>query len=778
MKDWLVSKLLLQLWMLSLITWAATPQVLAQANKITDVQVRGNVRLEKDTISSILSNQVGASFSEKAVQDDIRALHQLGYFSDIRVYREPYAGGQRLIVELKEKPAIVDISFSGLKEMKDTDFRPKLESQIYTIVNENAINNDVRMIERSYLEKGFYLAKASYRLEARPGNEHEVSLQFIVDEGGKVLVGDVFILGNKYFTDAELVNQFVSKPYTRNSFLSAPGSVYNDDFVKRDTEFLSYLYKDQGFAEVQVATPSKVMDQDRRFVRLTFEVEEGIQYSIGSIDVSGDVLYEKEELFDWMLLKENELFRFSRFRADVEMLIDKYGDLGYAFVDVNPKTRFDPENALVHIDYEISRGEKVYFGEFTFVGNTKTRDNVIRRELEVADGELYSGTRLSLSKRNIERLGFFEEVQSIKSRDPENPSILHYRFRVKEKPTGQLQAAVGYSPNAEGGESSLFGQGRYSEENQSGKGWRTAFTGRWNGGNNYSLELGFTDPRVYDSDWSLGFSAFWRNEVRLLTDDVQIQEGRRGGSITIGRRLIELIRGAITFRVTQIFQDSDVFILDRFRQDGQANSIILTLSRNATNNFIDPSEGSVVRISQEFTGGLLGGDRQYLETILDGSYYLPLDFSETYRTYFRIAGRFGLLWPYGDETIPLFTRYTLGGPENLRGYRYREVGPKRNIVQAPGDRPREVNFGGNKELLFQFEYFFPLIQEANIKGLLFYDMGRVYNEDELVELSDFKRDVGFGFRWITPVAPFRFEWAYPLEDGKLGNLEFVFYLGY
>ncbi|MFW7381607.1 MAG: outer membrane protein assembly factor BamA [Oligoflexus sp.] len=777
MKDWRFGKA----WMryLSLIGFFLLLAEFGYAqSKITEVTVRGNLRVEADAIRTMISSQEGQEFRETKVEEDIRSLHQLGYFSDIRVYQEPHAGGVRLIYEVKEKPAIVAISFTGMEEMKESDFEQKLETQVYTIVNENSINNDVRMIEKAYLEKGFYLAKATYKLEANPKNEHEVNLQFIVDEGGKVLVGDVFILGNKYFTDAQLINQFVSKPYTRSSFLSGPGSVYNDDFVRRDTEFLSYLYKDQGFAEVQVASPTRVMDQDRRFVRLTFEVEEGIQYSIGSIEVSGDVLYEKTEMLDWMQLKEGELFRFSRFRQDVELLIDKYGDLGYAFVDVNPKTRFDRENALVHIDYEITKGEKVYFGEFTFVGNTKTRDNVIRRELEVADGELYSGTRLTASKQNIERLGFFEEVQSIKSRDPENPSILHYRFRVKEKPTGQLQAAVGFSPNAEGGESSWFGQGRYSEENQSGKGWRTSFTGRWNGGNNYSLEIGFTDPRVNDSDWSLGFSAFWRNEVRRLTEDVQIQEGRRGGSVTIGRRLVELIRGAITFRLTQIFQDSDVFILDRFRQEGQANSVILSLSRNATNNYIDPSEGSVLRLSQEFTGGVLGGDRQYLESIIDGSYYLPLDFTETYRTYFHLHGRFGLLWPFGDATIPLFTRYTLGGPENLRGYQFREVGPKFTITQAPGDRPREINGGGNKELLFQLEYFFPLIQEANIKGLLFYDMGRVYNEDELVELSDFKRDVGFGFRWITPVAPFRFEWAYPLEDGQLGDLEFIFYLGY
>ena len=202
------------------------------------------------------------------------------------------------------------------------------------------------------------------------------------------------------------------------------------------------------------------------------------------------------------------------------------------------------------------------------------------------------------------------------------------------------------------------------------------------------------------------------------------------------------------------------------------------MSRNNTNNYLDPSEGSSVRLSQEYTGGFLGGDRDYLETTLDANYYYPIDFSDTYRTYFRIHGLFGLLWPMGDNTIPLLQRYTLGGPENLRGYKFRTIGPKFNILRAPGGFPSEINGGGNKQALVQLEYFFPIIKEANIKGLFFYDTGRVFLEEEKFSYDDFVSDVGFGFRWITPVAPFRFEWAYPIENGELGDLEFIFYLGY
>ena len=749
------------------------------AELVKKMSVRGNAKVESEAILTTLTTQLDSTLSRDVVRQDILALYDLGYFSDVRFYKEKASGGVHVIVEVKEKPAVVAIRYTGLDELSEDDFKEKMETELFTIVDEGAITNDVRMIEKAYLEKGFYLAKASYKLVPVENNPQQVEVEIDVDEGGKVLVGEVHILGNDYFSDSDLINQFYSKPYTRSSTFSAPGSVYNDDFLKRDAEFMAYLYKDQGFAEVKVAKPVTVMDEDRSFVRVTFEVEEGIQYSVGSVAFSGDLLFEEKELLEAMNLKDGDLFRFTLFRKDIEILMDKYGDKGYAFTDVNPIPRFDKEKKLVHLNYNIEKGEKVYFGEFTFSGNTKTRDNVIRRELEVTDGELYSGTRLNISKRNIERLGYFEEVQTIKKRDPEKANVLNYKFKIKEKPTGQLQAALGFSPSSDSNENRFFGQGRYSEDNQSGYGWKTSFTGRWNGGNNYSLELGFRNPRVNDSYWSFGVNGFTKNEVRTLTSDgVQIQESRDGFSVSIGRRVWELIRASIAVKFTKITQDSDVFILQRFKQDGQSHALVFSLSRNNTNNYLDPSDGSSLRLSQQITGGILGGNRQFYETLADAAYYHPIDFTDTYRTYFKFHGRFGFLWPFEGESIPLFNRYSLGGPENLRGYDYRSIGPKFNILRAPGAFPSEINLGGNKQALFQIEYFFPVIREANIKGLLFYDTGRVYSESEAVDFKNFSSDVGFGFRWITPVAPFRFEWAYPIEDGELGDYEFIFYLGY
>lgn len=754
------------------------------APTITEVGVRGNAKVEPDAILTIISSKKGDVLDKEKIKNDIMSLYDLGYFSDVGFYSSETPGGIKLTVEVKEKPAIISIAFEGLGEVTEETLSEKLETKQYTIVNEATITSDVRMIEQQYAEKGFYLATVGYRLKQE--GENEIALTFEIQEGSMVQVGSVNILGNEYYTDSEIINGsgtpgLASRPYTRSSAFGS-SSLYQDQFVKRDLEYLSFIYRDQGFAEVKVAKPIQRLDVDREFVRLTFEIEEGIQYNVGSIDVSGDLLFTKEELFEKMKLKSGDLFRYSKFSKDIEMLVDKYGDLGYAYADVNPRTRFDREKKLVHLNYEITKGEKVYFGQMTIIGNTKTRDNVIRREFEIADSELYSGTGLSNTKSNINRLGYFEEVQIIKERDEEQKNLLNLKVKVKEKPTGQLQAAVGFTPSSSGSRGSQwFGQGKYDEKNQSGKGWATNVSGKWNGERSYSIDAGFSDPRVNDSIWSAGFNTFYRNELRDSIDGVEIDEKRVGGSVFVGRKIIELIRGRISYSMTKITRDAGgAYLLPRFTEDGLKSSVAFSLIRRQVDNYIDPTDGSEVVLRQQFTGGpVLKGDHQFMESTADLTYYYPINYTESYRTYFKLHGNISYIYPMGEQAVPFNERYRLGGFNDLRGFDYWEIGPTFKLLRTPGGNATEVNKGGDKKMLYQIEYFMPLIPEAGIKALLFADAGRVFDEPEKLEFSNFSKDVGFGFRWITPIAPFRFEWAYPIEEnGRLGEMEIIFYIGY
>lgn len=762
----------------------AKSSLYAESQVIQTIRVEGNAKVESEAILNLLSTQKGTSVVQSKVRDDIRSLYQLGYFSEIKVFKEPSGPGIDLVIQVREKPAITKIDFKGMEELKEDDIRKSMETSLYTILNEGSISTDMRLIEKKYIEKGFYLAKVSYSLTEKGKNE--VELTFHIDERGKVLVGDVHILGNKYFTDGDLIEKLASRPYTRwTATLGAP-SMYQDEYVKRDLEFLAYYYKDQGFAEVSVRKPVILMDPDKQFVRITFELEEGLQYKIGSLKVSGDVgeeLYTEDELLKAMALKPTELFRYSRFTKDIEMLVDKYGDLGYAYVDINPKTEFDREKQVVHINYEITKGEKVYFGEMNIIGNTKTRDNVIRREFEVHDSELYSGTRLSKSKKNINRLGYFEEVQVIKERDEEAENLLNLKFKVKEKATGQLQAALGFSPGGET-KASWFGQGKYDEKNQSGKGWNTSLTGKYGGSQNWELDLGFYDPRVYDSKWSLGFNVGYKIQQKQYSTQVEIPTNDQSVSVTVGRSLFELVRAYSVIKHTESYElekRHDVYIYESRNLVGVKNSLKLGLSRRDLDNYLDPTEGTDVNVSHEFTGGLLKGSYEFWESTADADYYIPLDFSESYRTYFKIKGFVGKLWSVKGKEIPAGEKYRLGYYD-LRGYRYNAVGKKSLRLKGPNSSGLEYNVGGDKKMYFQFEYFMPLIPQAGIKALVFADMGNVYTEEQNYNLNfkQFKKDVGFGFRWLTPIAPFRFEWAYPYDDEKkeFGDMEFIFNIGF
>lgn len=749
---------------------------------VAELKVRGNGKVESDAILTLLKTRQGDLLNPKTVQEDIRTLYDLGYFSDVRFLKKNVPGGIQIIIQVAEKPAITKIEFKGMEEVTEDSLKDKLKTKLYTIVNEATVTSDLRVIEKEYAEKGYYLARAHYNIEKSGANE--VTLTYVVEEGGEVRVGEVFILGNKYFTEANITNELALKPVTRSSSYSSsasPGaSLFKEDYLKRDTEFISYYYRDFGFAEVKIAKPIVNLDPDREYVRVTFQVEEGIQYNVGTIDVSGDLLFTKEELFEAMKLKPGALFKYSFFTGDIEMLVDKYGDLGYAYVDVNPKTTFNREKKTVDINYEITKGEKVYFGDMTVIGNTKTRDNVVRRELTVHDSELYSGTRLTRSKKDIERLGFFEEVQVIKERDQNQSNLMHLKFKVKEKPTGQLQAAVGFTPGQGTAENNWFGQGRYDEKNQSGRAYELNLTARWNGQRNYDLTTEFFNPRVNDSQWSSGVSAFLRNTVRQVLEDVDVQERRIGASTSLGRKIVELIRGTLIYQIQKTTQTHDDFLLDKFQEEGISSSLSFKVSRNNLDNRLDPTEGTDVSAVHKVTGGpLLRGDFEYQEDTFTGAYYRPLDFTDKYRTYFKFTSIFGYIYPLvASKPVPQFERYRLGGYDDMRGFDFSSIGPKYNVLQAPGGLARQFNKGGDKKVVVQAEYFMPVIPEAGIKALVFTDYGRVFDDDEALSTRSFDRDYGFGFRWITPIAPFRFEWAYPIIDGQPGDMKFIFYIGY
>ncbi len=749
---------------------------------VSEIIIEGIGKVEEDAITSLLTFEKNKPFHPQVITDNIRAIYDLGYFSNIDIYLIPQKGKNQLKIVVKEKPSLISIEYKGLEELKESDFKDSLKSKLYSIVNQGSLADDAQTIEKKYNEKGFYLAKVDYTLESRGSNQ--VAVIFNVKENGKILISDVHIIGNQLLSDYEIVTKLSQQPHVRKLFPS-PTSSFQKEMIDRDQQIIEFLHREKGFAKFNMSRSIAEITNDLKYVRITHRIEPGRQYRVGKITVSGDIgpdYHQEKELIELMKLKPGKVFKYTGFQKDIEMLTDKYGDLGYAYADVNPRTNFQDEEGILDLNYEITKGQRVYFGEISISGNTKTRDNVIRRELEIFDSELYSGSKLSKSKYNINRVGFFEEVQPIKNRDPDNPDVINLHIKVKEKKsTGQLQASLGYQPD-DITRNSFFGQGRYEEKNQSGKGWSTNVTAKWSNNQDYKLDLNFHDPRVNDSTWSLGLGGGYEVRLARYIVGLETREKITNLNANLGKNLVELIYGSVGISLVHTDQLDQLDEAERnfFSAGGRKHSLNLGLVRRDVNNFLDPNEGLVTRLFHNISGSLMGGDNHFMESSLDITHYYPIDFRESFRTYFKLHGNLGFLWKFDGKEIPPSERYRLGGYTNMRGYPFSSISPIEKVGRSPLSPYENFYLGGDKRMYYQFEYFIPILPEAGFKALLFTDIGQVFTEGEDISFSNLKKDAGFGFRWITPMAPLRFEWAYPYNDetSQWGDVQFIFTFGY
>lgn len=747
---------------------------------IVAIEIQGNVRVEDEAITAVMLSKLGMMPDAGTMADDIRAIYDLGYFAEVEIISRPAASisgeaGWTLLVKLEEKPAIAAIEFEGFEIIAADEFEDELRMKIHTIVNHELLTHDVKLIERKYHDKGYYLARASYDIRSE---EDGAVLVYQVVPGHKVYVGGVHLVGNSSFGEYLLLSLLQTQPfsYLRSTFGSQS---FSDVAVERDQGMIAYFYQDRGYAQVKVGEAITALSQDQRYMDVTFEIDEGGRYHFGEVIYSGDLLFDAAELEQMSSVHSGELFRISQLQATLARISDEYGDLGYAFVDVSPDIAFDDEAMVAGVDFRISQGKQAYFGKFTIKGNTKTRDNVIRRELEVAAGDLFSTTGLRQSQQNLESLGFFESVKMIRSMDKERDDVLHYTVMVEEASTGQIQASVGYTPSGYTN-ANWFGQGRYDEKNMFGRGYRFDLSATYSNAANYSAKAYFANPSVNNSLWSVGthMSYTLQNVISLGFD---ISERRLSTGFNTGRGIWEHIRGSVGIEFAHTQQTSMLYLSEALRLSGDTVGLTVTLSRRVLNNYIDPSSGTALRLAQTWVGGPLGGDHSLQEREFEATYYHPIDLLENFNTHVKLRLLIAQLSSFYGEAPPLFRRYRLGGAYNLRGYAPNSITPKFVFWKSPFDYDRAAVYpkGGNRQIVMQAEYYLPLIPQAKMNALVFADSGRVFDNDESWTLAGLYSNIGFGVRWVTPMGPLRFEWAFPLEEnGRLGPHRLVFNIGY
>lgn len=752
----------------------------ARANEAVDViQVRGNRRVESETVLRQVKTRLGEPLNAEVLSQDIQAIYLLGYFDDIQVDSTVTASGQHIVTYIvEEKPAIDEIRFVGNDEISQEDIEAVVDIKRFGILNTAQVAANAEKIRDLYTEKGFFLAEVSYNISAQPNRPDLAIVTFEIREYAKVLVKQITFLGNASIPSDELRNIMQTREEHFLSFMSGFGNFRERDF-ETDLQRITAYYYDKGFVQVSVNMPHIRLSKDKRYLYISVQIDEGERFSTASLDVQGDMLLDREELLAMTTLKAGEVFSYGTMRRDMEALRVLYQDAGYAYVNVNPLTRLDPTTKTVAVMYDIEQGKKVQIGRIEMVGNTRTRDRVLRREMLIQEGDQYSITKVETSRARIERLGFFEGV-TITSQRGQRDDVIDLRVEIRERSTGTFQVGAGISSqenfifNAQISENNFLGRGQSLGFNVQASSIRTLFN------------LQFSEPWLFDTRWQ--FSADLYNFDFAYQDFSRLS---RGGNLTFGypisQRFNLKIPGdlsvALTYKLetvevtpggtggTVIQQAPDLF------SGGITSSVRLGTYYDTRNNRLFPTSGQFHSFRVEAADrNLTLSENEFLKYEAETRLYFPV----FWEFVLRLNANLGYIVSMSeDRPVPIFERFFAGGPTTVRGFDRFSLGPTRRVPAAGGDPAfsgNEMQIGGNKRLTLTAEVEFPIFAAANIKGVVFLDAGNAFGEGQSLTLvPDMFRDaengyhdalrtsVGTGIRWFSPMGPLRFEWGIPLQ---------------
>ncbi|HZX13177.1 MAG TPA: outer membrane protein assembly factor BamA [Thermodesulfobacteriota bacterium] len=719
---------------------------------IIRIDIEGNRRIETSLIRINISAKVGDPLSQETVSNDIKKIYKLGFFDDVSAEVEKTPQGVILIYNVKEKPVVVDLRVKGNKKIKTDEILKVIEIKEGRIIELEKVKMSAAAIKKLYLGKGYVAAEVNYDIE--PKTEGTVGVTFDIKEGKKAFIKEVIIVGNKTIKTKKIKGVMQTKPKWFLTFITERG-IYRQEESDRDSDRIRALYLDNGYIDVKVSKPEVEYSEKKEGFVVTYRIEEGNQYQVKDIKVEGDLVASEDELMKLLTLQIGKPFSRAAIAEDISRLTTFYGDKGYAFANVDPDFKIDRENLTVDISFKIEKGKEIYIRSIDIAGNIRTRDKVIRREIPIQEQQLFSSSRIQAIRPRVFRLGYFEEnIEVSTDRVPDTEDQLDINVKLKEKPTGFFSIAGGFSSV----ETFIFA-GQIQESNLFGYGKSLSLSAQIGGVTRLFL-LNYTDPHFLDSNWTL--------DVLGFQTDREFQDFSRfsfGGSVSLGRRLFRDLTGRITYRlehvdVDDISEDAFVLISETPRL---ISSVGVGFVWDTRNNVLDPRSGNISRAGVEYAGGPFGGNTDFIRYAASTRFFFPFYLN----TVFSVAARYGLIdfRNLGNELL-VSERFFLGGPNDLRGYEFRRVGPR-----VPTDDGGFVIIGGVQEVFFTAEYIFPLIPQVGFKGVVFFDMGNAFNDGQnlTVDPRDLRKDYGFGIRWVSPLGPLRFEVGFPIGDTLPGE---------
>jgi outer membrane protein insertion porin family len=765
---------------------------LAEGMTIRAIEVAGNRRVTAEDVRTYLKERVGMSFSAEALTEDVRELYGSGFFDDIEVDHVRRDDGVRLRFLVRERPSIAKVSFEGNQEIDNDDLKEGIELKEATVLSQPAIRRSVQKIRDMYAEKGYFLAEATSSII--PMRDGEVEVKFKITEHDQVSVRRVTFIGNEHLSTEELR----SLMFTGNSgfFLFGSGGPFRQDAFERDIAVLSALYYDRGFLSVSIGTPRIMLTPDRSGIEVSITIDEGPRFRIRQLRVyergadgkEVEPIDGRRNLRMMVRAKSGDWFNRAELLEDLQAVRTLYRDHGYASVDATPQTNLDPATHEVDVIVPVERGPLVHFDRIEIRGNTKTRDKVIRRELEITEGDLFSESKLERSRKRINALGYFERVD-VSTEQGATPDKMNVYIEVGERPTGTFQVGAGFSSienfilTAQVQQANLFGNGQ-----------SLSLQIQWSGLRQLA-NVRFFEPYLLDSPFSASIDLY--DQLRAYVD---FSQSSIGGALTIGYPLIEPeLYAYLTYTAEQdqvstqqtstlLGTSSRVSVfrslpLANLFNDGFTSSIRPSLTYDTRDNRLFPTAGIYLSASSELASSALGSTNEFLRHRVTGRFYYPLGKGFV----LKLNTEFGLVTSPSAEGVPIFARFFLGGIFDVRGFLYRSIGPRVGLTSSTDPNsvpiPNGAPIGGNMQYYQNLELEVPIVDAVGLRGVVFTDAGNAWNLESNYckasqairyaainpcfngwdSLSTLRTSWGFGFRWFSPLGPLRFEWGFPFK---------------
>lgn len=750
---------------LTLIVVITASTVLAQeAFLVSDIRVKGLQRISAGAIFNFLSVKVGDTFDPANSSALIRQLYDTGFFKDIKLSTE----GTAIVVSVVEYPTITSIQFAGNKLIKEESLRDALSQNNFVegrVFKPNILDQVRQELKRQYLNHGKYVAEVGTEVNDLPRNR--VSVKVHVKEGPTAEVKKINIVGNTFFNDKMLLEEFESK--SGKPFWKFWGSEnqYSKEKVSGDLETLRSFYQDQGFLDFEITSNQVSISPQKDGIFLTININEGDRYTVSQFVLNGRLVVAEEELLPLVYIAPGRTYSRRAVDATIESISNRLAEEGYSYAEVVPVPNVDAQANTVGFSINIKPGRRVYVRRIDVIGNKLTNDDVIRRELRQTEGGAFSPSRVSRSKVRLQRLSFFDEVEIETTPVAGRDDQVDLEVVVKERPTGSFLFGLGYS-----GDDGALVQASISQSNLFGTGNQLNF-GVQRSDIVESVNISYTDPYYTRSGISRTIGVSGRsidstraNTSEYITETLGLNINylfpiNEHNSFSMGAGVERIDLKTTMFSVPEIIDFIEQF------PENDLLTVSSAFAHDTRDSLLYPTSGKSFRLSLEATAP--GSDLEYYRANLESNIYFPF----TRKVAFKLGLKLGYGDGYGDtDELPFFKNYFAGGSSSVRGFEPRSLGPRDSSQFSDP-------FGGAKRVLFNASLLLPVGDGALDKRLsLFVDGGQVFSNEQSIELDEVRFAAGIGFNWISPVGPLSVSYAVPLNDEEGDEIErFQFSIG-